>query len=156
MSKCLWQRSISLVAVLFSAALMSSFALAQQFGPWSAPVNLGSVINAAGYNTQHPAISKDGLSLYISTNRTGGPGGMDIWVSHRDSPESPWNDPVPVSNINSAFNDVAPNITIDGHWMYFHSNRPTWLNAEGVEVPSCGQADLYVSHRRRKRGGYRG
>ena len=43
------------------------------FGPWSAPVNLGRVINqsrATDLNT-HPAISKNGLSLYISSTRPG-------------------------------------------------------------------------------------
>src|SRR5207245_2735720 len=41
-----------------------------QYGPWSAPVNLGPVINS-GSNEQHPAISKDGLSLYFASARTG-------------------------------------------------------------------------------------
>src|SRR2546422_6169566 len=53
-----------------------------QYGSWSAPVNLGPVINTAA-NEQHPAISKDGLSLYISSDRPGGFGGTDIWVSQR-------------------------------------------------------------------------
>jgi hypothetical protein len=139
----------TVVKVATLLMLISTFATAQQFGPWSGPTNLGPLINAPGFNTQHPAISKDGLSLYITTNRPGGPGDMDIWVSHRDTPDGTWNDPVPVPNINSAFGDAVPNLSIDGHWMYFHSNRPTWLRADGVEVPTCGQADLYVSHRRR-------
>src|SRR5262245_36316262 len=41
------------------------------FGPWSAPINLGPVVNPA-FNDQHPAISPDGLSLYITSNRPGG------------------------------------------------------------------------------------
>jgi hypothetical protein len=35
--------------------------------------------------------------------------------------------------------------------LYFHSNRPTWLTADGITVPSCGGGDLYVSHRQDKR-----
>src|SRR5260370_38451549 len=45
-----------------------------RFGPfsdWSEPVNLGPVVNSA-FNDQHPAISADGLSLYISSDRPGG------------------------------------------------------------------------------------
>src|SRR3989454_12797458 len=41
-----------------------------QYSDWSQPVNLGSVINS-GSNEQHPAISKDGLSLYFASDRAG-------------------------------------------------------------------------------------
>src|SRR6266566_8008030 len=77
-----------------------------QYGPWSAPVNLGPVINTAA-NEQHPAISKDGLSLYISSDRPG-LGGTDIWVSQRactdaDDPACAWHTPANLGpNINSA------------------------------------------------------
>src|SRR6266852_9578002 len=58
------------------------------YGPWGRPVNLGPVVNSR-YNDNHPAISKDGLSLYISSSppspRPGGLGGPDIWVSQRAS-----------------------------------------------------------------------
>src|SRR5213592_4451436 len=37
------------------------------FGPWSEPVNLGPVVNSP-YNDNSPAISKDGLSLYITSS----------------------------------------------------------------------------------------
>src|SRR5467141_638512 len=55
-----------------------------QYGPWGDPVNLGPVVNSP-YDDQHPAISKDGLSLYITSARPGGYGGTDIWVSRRAS-----------------------------------------------------------------------
>ena len=58
----------------------------QRFGPfsdWSAPVNLGPTVNS-GSDDFHPAISPNGLSLYITSGRTaGGFGGSDIWVSAR-------------------------------------------------------------------------
>ena len=58
------------------------------FGAWSAPVNLGSVVNTAS-SDQHPAISKDGLSLYITTNRPENADDLvlddNIWVSQRAS-----------------------------------------------------------------------
>src|SRR2546428_14152125 len=82
---------------------------------WSAPVNLGPVINS-GSNEQHPAISKDGLSLYFASDRTGagGLGGLDIYVSQRactdtDDPACAWQAPANLGpNINSAGNDLAP------------------------------------------------
>ena len=38
---------------------------------WSAPVNLGPVINSTAIDN-HAAISKDGLSLFFASNRVGG------------------------------------------------------------------------------------
>jgi hypothetical protein len=68
------------------------------FGPWSTPVNLDPVINQSrktDLNT-HPGISKNGLSLYISSTRPGGVNGvnlgnkLEIWVSQRTSLKAPW------------------------------------------------------------------
>jgi len=117
-----------------------------QYGPWARPVNLGPVINTAA-NEQHPAISKDGLSLYISSDRPGGFGGIDIWVSQRactdmQDPACAWQTPVNLGpNINSAGNDVAPTFTPDGHQLYFHS----------AGRGGCGLADLFVARRHDKR-----
>src|SRR5438309_4022974 len=117
-----------------------------QYGPWSAPVNLGPVINTAA-NEQHPAISKDGLSLYISSDRLGGFGGLGIWVSQRactdaDDPACAWQTPAHLGpNINSAGNDLAPAFTPDGHQLYFHST------GRG----GCGLADIFVARRHDKR-----
>jgi hypothetical protein len=148
-----FRKSLVSRILLFTALLAPEFAAAQRFGPWTKPRNLGPVINAAGYSTQHAAISKDGLSLYITTDRPGGLGGIDIWVSRRTTLESEWQDPAPVPNINSEFNDASPNITIDGHWMYFHSNHPT--DCGGNWTATAPQADVYVSHRQDKHDDFR-
>src|SRR5437879_3233129 len=111
---------------------------APEWGPWSTPINLGSLVNSP-LDDNRPAISKDGLSLYITSGRLGGFGGLDIWVSHRASLDDPWG---PAQNlgptVNSSVNDVAPAFSPDGHRMYFHSFRPG----------GCGLADIYVSRRR--------
>jgi WD40-like Beta Propeller Repeat len=108
-----------------------------RWGCWSNPVNVGSPINSA-VNDQHPAISKDGLSLYITSDRPGGLGGEDIWVSHRESDDAAWGEPVNLGpNVNSSLRDRAPTLSIDGHALYFHSS------GRG----GCGGADLFVSRR---------
>jgi hypothetical protein len=110
---------------------------AQQFSDWSAAVNLGPVVNS-GFTDQHPAISKDGLRLYISSDRPGGFGGQDIWVSRRASLEDPWEVPINLGpNINSSGDDYAPSFSTDGHVLFFHSNHPG----------GCGGFDLYFSRR---------
>src|SRR5690348_2530399 len=107
------------------------------YGPWSTPVNLGPVVNSP-LDDNRPAISKDGLSLYITSARPGGVGGLDIWVSHRASVDDPWGPPQNLGpTVNSSDNDVAPTFSPDGHQLYFHSFRPG----------GCGGADIYVSRR---------
>jgi hypothetical protein len=127
-----------------SISLCAFPAHSQKFSDWSAPVNLGPTINS-GANNQHPAISKDGLSLYYSSDRSGTLGKLDIWVSQRPSLEADWGAPQNLgANINSSGNDFSPAFTPDGHWLYFHGDRPG----------GCGPAgtmDLYVSHRKDNR-----
>jgi Tol biopolymer transport system component len=50
--------------------------------PWSTPRNMGSTLNTAFGETQ-PSLSYDGRTLVFSSNRPGGVGGSDIWISTR-------------------------------------------------------------------------
>lgn len=112
-----------------------------EWGPWSPPTNLGPVVNSP-FDDNRPAISKDGLSLYITSGRPGGSGGLDIWVSQRATVDDPWGPPQDLGpTVNSSSNDVAPTFSADGHRMYFHSFRPG----------GCGIADIYVSWRHDRR-----
>jgi hypothetical protein len=125
------------------------------FGPWSTPVNLGPEINQSrktDLNT-HPGISKNGLSLYISSTRPGGVNGgnlgnkLEIWVSQRASVKAPWSAPVNLDAFNTVpvissvgSNTHSPNFSADGHLLFFSSPRSGGL----------GGADLYVSRRTNK------
>ena len=123
--------------------LVAGTAPAQEFGPWSRPVNLGPVVNSAS-DDMHPALSKDGLSMIFSSNRPGGAGGLDMWVTQRDSLDDPWQTPRNLAMLNSAFDDYSPDLTTDGHWVFFHSNRPGGCN-------SSGRFELWAAHRQNKR-----
>lgn len=115
-----------------------------QYSDWSAPVNLGPVVNSTSQDIE-VSISKDGLSLYIASNRAGGFGGFDIWVSQRASVDDPWGPPQNLGpTINTPLREQAPFLTIDGHRMYFFSDRPGGF----------GGTDLYVSRRRDKRNDF--
>ena len=119
-----------------------------KFGPWSAPVNLGPPVSTlltgsppegADFN---PFISRDGLSLYFSSDRPGGFGGFDIWVSQRPSVNDPWGEPQNLGpNVNTPSTENSPALSSDGRRLYFQSDRPGGF----------GNLDLYVSERRRKR-----
>jgi Tol biopolymer transport system component len=110
---------------------------APNYSDWSAPVNLGPVVNSTG-NDVGPAISKDGLSLYLNSNRTGTLGMSDIYVSQRASVDAPWGTPVNLGpTINTTANEVTPAFSRDGHWMFFTSTKPG----------GYGGIDVYASWR---------
>src|SRR5262249_15269378 len=94
-----------LIAVVLTAILASA---APTYSHWAEPVNLGAVLNSASMDFG-PAISKDGLSLYFNSNRPGGFGAQDIWVSQRASLEAPWGAPMNLGQvINSANGEAVP------------------------------------------------
>ena len=78
---------IGAIALLLGRGQVSPV-LAEGFSEWSAPVNLGPTVNSPATDFG-PAISREGLSLYISSDRPGGFGGEDIWVSRRASRSAP-------------------------------------------------------------------
>jgi hypothetical protein len=95
-----------------------------QFSDWSEPVWLGPIVNSNVVD-EHPAISHNGLSLYISSTRPGGFAGEDIWVSQRATVDDPWGPPQNLGpNVNSAGNEFGPDFSPDGHWLFFSSTRP--------------------------------
>jgi len=53
------------------------------FDPWSTPVNLGPTVNYPGYTTGRPSLSSDGTTLYLYSDRPGGFGGRDLYVTTR-------------------------------------------------------------------------
>ena len=112
----------------------------EKFTEWSAPVNLGKIVNSP-YAEAGAYISRDGLSLYFGSGRPGGVGPtntFDIWVSHRESPASQWRVPVNVgAMVNTANNEQTPMLTIDGHRLYFARDGSG----------GYGSQDLYVSRR---------
>ena len=104
---------------------------------WGQPINLGSTVNTSSYD-QAPSISADGLELYFDSDRPGGFGQQDLYVSTRATKDDLWGAP---SNLGSVVNDVSgegyPDISTDGLSLYFTSDRPGGF----------GDADLYVSTR---------
>jgi len=89
---------------------------------WGRPVNLGDVINTAS-NEGSPDISADGLTLFFDSNRSGGRGVDDIWLTTRPDVNSPWGAPQNELVYNSPVRDGGPSISDDGLLLFFHSTR---------------------------------
>ena len=92
--------------------------------PWGEPVNLGAVVNSSE-DENLPFVSADGLSLFFRSERPGGYGSGDIWVTRRATINDPWGEPVNLGpTVNSSGTDGGPSISADGFTFYFYSDRP--------------------------------
>jgi|GEM_PF-5540066 len=87
---------------------------------WSRPKQLNQQINLPGYDNRHPALSPGGDTLYFTSNRPGGLGGNDIWMSTSKDGDD-WGAPSLVPAINTPFNEVAPYLHHDGT-LFFSSD----------------------------------
>ncbi|MCW3101984.1 MAG: OmpA/MotB domain protein [Bacteroidetes bacterium] len=88
---------------------------------WSKPYNLGNSVNTQYRETQ-PSFSADGKSLYFVSNRPGGMGEHDIYVSELDADGS-WKHPVNLGKkVNSKGDEQSVFIHPDGRTLYFSSN----------------------------------
>ena len=88
---------------------------------WTEPEPLAEVNSP--YEDLGPEPTADGTALYFYSDRPGGDGGYDLWVTRRT--EQGWQ---PATNlgplVNSEYNDYGPALTPDGKTLYFASNRP--------------------------------
>jgi hypothetical protein len=117
------------------------------FSDWSMPVALPAPINLPLYNDQQPSLSKDGLALYFNSNRPEHEQDLvtdaNIWVATRECVDCPWGDPIPLGPpVNGPATDATPELTRDGHVLFFLSNR---IAAQGN--------DIYTSRRTHVHGG---
>ncbi len=95
------------------------FCTMKENGEWTKPKKFPKEISSK-YSTELSGnISSDG-TLYFSSNREGGEGGFDIYMSKPDGEN--WSEPVNLGPvINTPFNDDAPFIDIDSKTLYFSS-----------------------------------
>jgi len=94
--------------------------------------NLGPTINSS-YEEAPDCISADGLEMYFSSNRSGGYGGWDIWVSKRETLNHDWGASVNLgAPVNSNQNEDFAYLWADGLEMYFCSRRPGGYGAYDI------------------------
>jgi Tol biopolymer transport system component len=101
---------------------------------WDTPINLGPTVNSSS-GEDDPSVSADGLSLYFGSNRPGGYGGSDLWITRRIAIDEPWGE---VENlgvvINSRSVEMLPCISPDGLSLFFQSNRPRGNSSSDIWV----------------------
>ena len=131
------QNIIGLVGVV-AALAFGSVINAQHFSGWAAPINVVEVNSPQGDGCAME--SRDGLTLYISSDRIGGLGGLDIWASVRASKDDPWGEPENLgSPLNTSGDDYCP-APVGGQGLYFIST---------YSYPgACGGPDIYFARAR--------
>lgn len=88
---------------------------------WSRPENLGYTINTESWESA-PSLSPDKRDLYFASNRPGGYGGSDIYVS-RFLPNGRFSEPENLGpDVNTAGEESCPFIHADNQTLYFTSN----------------------------------
>ncbi|MCE7066158.1 OmpA family protein [Dyadobacter sp. CY326] len=103
---------------------------------WSAPVNLGQEINTRDWESQ-PSLSADGHLLYFASDRRGGQGKRDIWVTRLDE-KGKWAAPKNLgAHINTPDEENAPFIHANGRTLFYASNG----------LPGMGGFDIFISQR---------
>jgi WD40-like Beta Propeller Repeat len=134
----------AIAAAVFVSLALSPGADNPKFTDWSAPVNLGPVINTP-YVDSCVTISKNGLSLFLSSTRQApGTTNRDLYVSKRLTVTDPWGPPAPLATINTNTWESCPALSLDEHRLYFTSNRGG----------GCGGQDIWVSRRQDRRNDF--
>jgi Tol biopolymer transport system component len=104
--------------------------------PWGVPVSLGPTVNSPAQDWL-AWLSPDGLTALIWSDRPGGYGSLDTWVTTRPSKSSAWEKPW---NLGPAFNtkysDCLASVSPDGRWGYFS-------DYEGIRPGGFGGSDLW-------------
>jgi hypothetical protein len=131
-----------LVLAAFLAALVISEGPANADFTFGKPQNLGPPVNDS-YGVRGMCISRDGLSLYFSSDRPGGYGDYDLWVATRETTDDNWGDPVNLGQpVNTAYDAWDPSISSDGLSLYFGDGF------YGPFMPGgYGDMDLWVATR---------
>lgn len=90
---------------------------------WSDPVELNEFINEPNSENKHPSLSITGDTLFFSSDRPGGQGGSDIWMSLRGDDGESW---LPAINmgkvINTRENEITPYYSSAHESLLFSSN----------------------------------
>lgn len=101
---------------------------------WQKPVKLNQNINQPESDNKQPCINATGDSLYFVSNRTGGKGKNDIWISIAHS-EDDWSPPRNIENINTPFNDISP--------FYYDQDNLLFFASEGHH--GFGGLDIFMA-----------
>ena len=126
---------------------------------WSEISKLGANVNHPVYWDSQPTLSADGNTIYFASDRPGGFGGIDIYITKKDPKTGVWGVPQNAGpKINTNGNEKTPFIHSDSETLYFSSdghfgfggmdiflirknNKGEWFESENIGYPINTEAD---------------
>ena len=110
--------------------------------PWGEPANLGDSVNDSIGDDFSLRLAMNGLALYFASNRAGGFGAGDLYVTTRDSPDRDWGRATNLGSvINTAAFEAFPTPSPDGNTLYF--NRSTTFDSQDSDIWVTSRADAH-------------
>lgn len=118
-------------------------------GAWTPIKKLNKNINTKFYES-HASISSDGKKLYFTSNREGGQGNLDIYVSERDA-SGDWGPAVNLgAAVNTPFNEDNPFITENDSLLYFssegHNSMGGFDNFKSQKIGSAWKTPVNIGY----------
>lgn len=126
---------------------------------WSEPRKISPFVNDPKYWDSQPTIASDGLTLYFASDRPGGYGGVDLYVTKKDPKTGVWSVPKNLGpKINTKGHEKTPFIHSDSETLYFCSDghygfggldifyvrkddKGEWMDPENIGSPINGPTD---------------
>jgi hypothetical protein len=105
-------------------------------GRWTTPENLGAPVNTTG-REYDPFIAPDQSWLIFASERPGGYGAADLYVSFR-RPDGSWGEPKNLGpSVNTAGSEYTPTLSPDGRYLVFTGGRfgddIYWVDAKVIQ-----------------------
>jgi outer membrane protein OmpA-like peptidoglycan-associated protein/tetratricopeptide (TPR) repeat protein len=126
---------------------------------WTDIRKLSANVNDPKYWDSQPSIAADGLTLYFASDRPGGYGGIDLYVTKKNPMTGSWSSPKNLGpKINTKGDEKTPFIHSDSETLYFCSNghfgfggydiffarkddKGEWMEPENIGSPINGSTD---------------
>lgn len=113
---------------------------------WTKPKNLGPNVNSAEWESQ-PSLSADGRTLYFVSDRRGGLGRRDIWVSQL-TPAGQWTRARNAGKpVNTIYDEISPFIHANNRVLYFASNGLVGFGGYDIFFAEKGSSAAWSSPR---------
>lgn len=101
-------------------------------GRWTEPFKLGEDVNKDGFKSMTPSLAEDGETLYYASNRPGGLGGMDIWMTTINS-DGETTEPVNLGELVNTWEDeITPFYHYPSKTLYFSSEGHIGFGGQDV------------------------
>lgn len=92
-------------------------------GEWTEPVPLNKYINEKGSINKHPYVTASGDTLFFSSDRPGGFGGSDLWMSIKGLSDESWTPAINLGEVvNTPYDEITPFFSSAYNCLIFASN----------------------------------